>query len=1198
MKRLIPLFFLFALVLPSYGSHLVGGEFELLHLSGFTYRLNLILYFDVINGNPGARDPNALARIFRKSDNAALLDVSIPYISQSPVAYFQPACAHGEVVTLRLLYSTTITLPAEDFNHPDGYYVTWQRCCRNYNIDNIFSEDPNLGGMHAGQTFFLEFPPVVNASGESFINSSPNLFPVLSDLVCPNREYWLDFSGKDADGDSLTYTLVTPLNTFNPFGTPPGGPRPGPYDEVSWRTDLGFGIDNIVNGSPDLQISPTGFLNVRPTQQGLFLFSVKCEEYRDNIKIGELIRDFQMFVLDACPSATAPVITTKTATETTYSDVSSIDIVVPNTAEGANRCIYIQVSDSDAAIAADGFEEKITLRAIGLNFNPEIGELESILPDIRAATLKNGSSQQFEICFPKCPFSNTPSSGIFQIGIIANDDSCPLPLFDQLTLRVRIIPPDNNAPVLLVSDIADATTYNDVSSVDIVVPNTAKDANRCIQIQVSDLDAARAADGFEEKITLKVVSLSSDPKIGELESILPDIRTATLKNGSSDQFEICFPKCPFSNIPSSGIFPIGITAHDDSCPLPLFDQLILRVRIIPPDNNAPVLLVSDIADATTYSDVSSVDIVVPNTAEDANRCIQIQVSDLDAAKAVDGFEEKVTLKVISLNSDPEIGELESILPDIRIATLKNGSSDQFEICFPKCPFSNIPSSGIFQIEIAANDDSCPLPLFDHLTLRVRIIPPDNNAPVLLVSGNEVSKITQNEIPGIKTISIPIQGLDADGHDLMMQINPVGGFDLKRAGMEFTNVPDARFQLGPINTTFNWKIDCTNNSLDFSEGRTVSPEGEEIVKQYKIEMLLKDQGECGSSEEDELDMEFNIRFPSQFEPNVYEVENGENVELLKYQFYLDENINLDIRAKDRGPNPDNIHFIARGSNFNLVDYGAKFEDKIDHSGEVTTPFQWSLDCDKFNLAKIDSFRVHFIVEDNNICNLANRDTLAIDFLIDLVPNTAPRLALTSSKSQIVDSKIIANVGKEISVNVQGTDDTDSLFLKLLPIDGVKNIPEFEPVKGILSVNSTFTWTPDCENLEGLAPASYRFTFALHDKQCAPSLSEELSLEVVVKDIESIHEDFFPPNVFTPNGDDKNSYFGMYKLVNGKRVSILPVDNCSGVFHNIKIFSRWGREVFSSTDYKFKWRAEGLPSGVYFYKIEYSNIAYKGMVSVLF
>ena len=214
MKRLIPLFFLFALVLPSYGSHLVGGEFELLHLSGFTYRLNLILYFDELNAIPGTRDPNALARIFRKSDNAALLDVNIPYISQSPVAYFQPACAHGEVVTLRLLYSTTITLPAKDFNHPDGYYVTWQRCCRNYNIDNVFSKNPDLGGIYAGQTFFLEFPPVVNASGEPFINSSPNLFPVLSDLVCPNREYWLDFSGKDVDGDSLTYTLVTPLNTF------------------------------------------------------------------------------------------------------------------------------------------------------------------------------------------------------------------------------------------------------------------------------------------------------------------------------------------------------------------------------------------------------------------------------------------------------------------------------------------------------------------------------------------------------------------------------------------------------------------------------------------------------------------------------------------------------------------------------------------------------------------------------------------------------------------------------------------------------------------------------------------------------------------------------------------------------------------------------------------------------------------------
>ncbi|MCB0506601.1 MAG: hypothetical protein KDC58_14015, partial [Cyclobacteriaceae bacterium] len=59
------LFFLLILIsTPAWASHIVGGEFELLHVEGNTYQLNLNLYFDVINGNIGARDPFADVRIF------------------------------------------------------------------------------------------------------------------------------------------------------------------------------------------------------------------------------------------------------------------------------------------------------------------------------------------------------------------------------------------------------------------------------------------------------------------------------------------------------------------------------------------------------------------------------------------------------------------------------------------------------------------------------------------------------------------------------------------------------------------------------------------------------------------------------------------------------------------------------------------------------------------------------------------------------------------------------------------------------------------------------------------------------------------------------------------------------------------------------------------------------------------------------
>ena len=44
---------LLLIVFPVMASHIVGGEFELLHVSGSQYRLNLNYYFDEKNGDQG-----------------------------------------------------------------------------------------------------------------------------------------------------------------------------------------------------------------------------------------------------------------------------------------------------------------------------------------------------------------------------------------------------------------------------------------------------------------------------------------------------------------------------------------------------------------------------------------------------------------------------------------------------------------------------------------------------------------------------------------------------------------------------------------------------------------------------------------------------------------------------------------------------------------------------------------------------------------------------------------------------------------------------------------------------------------------------------------------------------------------------------------------------------------------------------------
>ncbi|MEJ0033572.1 MAG: hypothetical protein WDO15_25985 [Bacteroidota bacterium] len=276
--------------IPIYASHIVGGEIEFLHLQGFTYRINLIYYYDRINGqltdNPELQEPNLVLGIFRKSDDTQVMQVTLTWLYKTPVPYTQPDCSHGEISSYKMTYTNVFTFNGASFDDPEGYYIIWARCCRNYTITNIQSHDP-VAGQAAGQTFYLEFPPMV-VGGQPFVNSSPKDFPALNDYACPTKPYYVDFAGTDPDGDSLAYTLVTPLSTVTVEALPPITPRP--YPDIQWVT--GFDLDRIINGSPplpeypDLNITPAGFLRVTPRSQGLYVFAVKVEQYRNKKKIG------------------------------------------------------------------------------------------------------------------------------------------------------------------------------------------------------------------------------------------------------------------------------------------------------------------------------------------------------------------------------------------------------------------------------------------------------------------------------------------------------------------------------------------------------------------------------------------------------------------------------------------------------------------------------------------------------------------------------------------------------------------------------------------------------------------------------------------------------------------------------------------------------------------------------------------------
>jgi gliding motility-associated-like protein len=83
------------------------------------------------------------------------------------------------------------------------------------------------------------------------------------------------------------------------------------------------------------------------------------------------------------------------------------------------------------------------------------------------------------------------------------------------------------------------------------------------------------------------------------------------------------------------------------------------------------------------------------------------------------------------------------------------------------------------------------------------------------------------------------------------------------------------------------------------------------------------------------------------------------------------------------------------------------------------------------------------------------------------------------------------------------------------------------------------------------------------------------------------DIIIPNIFTPNNDEVNDLFEIVNLPEGGK-------------HKLVITNRWGKEMFTSSDYKAGtfWNAEDAPEGIYFYRLQVSGgKTYSGWVEIL-
>jgi gliding motility-associated-like protein len=354
MKKAFIIFLILAVHLPLAATHIVGGDITLKSLGSNNYEITLRFYRDCSPGTAPYDNPITLGA-YDLVTNAEAFTFSLPLISQQILTLGDSCFTPVGICVEEGIYKDTINLP----NNPNGYYISWQRCCRNNIIQNIV-----LPG-DAGMVFYMEFPD------PSIVNSSPVFGSYPNAYFCAGQPNTQDFSAVDADGDSLAYFLVTPLNGNASAATPIPAPSAGPYTTITWQSP--YSAADMVGGTPVMSINPvTGILVAAPTTLGVYVFAVVVEEYRGGVKIGEVRRDIQYSVI-TCNTNQAPVFTQPV--------VSNYSIVA-----GDSLCIPIQANDINSDwVGLSASSELFT--------NPNTSGFTAFTPDSAIGTV------QSSLCF-------------------------------------------------------------------------------------------------------------------------------------------------------------------------------------------------------------------------------------------------------------------------------------------------------------------------------------------------------------------------------------------------------------------------------------------------------------------------------------------------------------------------------------------------------------------------------------------------------------------------------------------------------------------------------------------------------------------------------------------------------------------------------------------------------------------------------
>ena len=280
--------------------HIVGGEitYKFKSRTGNTTTLSFTMkiYRDCASVGGAQLDEKASISVFTKKTNRRDHSLMVPLQATHMVDKNVLPCytTPSNLCVQEGLYTWEDDL-SDMADTTESYVVVYQRCCRNYDIVNIYNSN------NVGATYTLDITQYALTSK----NNSPDFksFPPL--LLCANQPINFDHSADDAEKDQLVYSFCEPIsgggpgmsnnNCQVPLPIPACYP---PSDQIVFKSPT-FSFDRPLAGDPVVVIDPnTGLITGLAPPQGRYIVAVCVQEFRNGRLLSVLHRDFQFNVED------------------------------------------------------------------------------------------------------------------------------------------------------------------------------------------------------------------------------------------------------------------------------------------------------------------------------------------------------------------------------------------------------------------------------------------------------------------------------------------------------------------------------------------------------------------------------------------------------------------------------------------------------------------------------------------------------------------------------------------------------------------------------------------------------------------------------------------------------------------------------------------------------------------------------------